>query len=404
MEMTKTRKNALLGVVAMVGLSLAISIHGFTDQPWPGLLTAEVTRGDVELTVLATGTVEAHSLVSVGAQVSGQLKNIAVALGDVVHSGQILAEIDSLPQQNTLRNKEAALAAARAEKLAKSATFEQAQAAVKRQNEMVRGEATSREAHEAAVAAAKIAAAGIAVVDAQIEQAKIAVDTARLDLGYTKIVSPIDGVVVAVVTKAGQTVNANQEAPTIVKVARLDRMIVKVAISEADVARVKPGQRVTFSTLGDPDWSYPAELLAIEPAPESLASDSDSTATSSGSSSSSEAIYYMGVLDVPNSDGVLRIAMTTQVTIILAEAKDALLIPSAALGERDGTGRYKVRVATAGSIDEYRVSIGLNNNVQAEVLDGLREGQRVVIGEAGGAVETTSSSARQHPGPPPGMF
>lgn len=388
----------------MVGLILAISIHGFTDQPWPGLLTAEVTRGDLELSVLATGTVEAHSLVSVGAQVSGQLKDIAVALGDVVRSGQILAEIDSLPQQNTLRIKEAALAAVRAEKLVKSATFEQAQAVAKRQTEMLRGEATSREDLEAAVAALKIAGAEIAVLEAQIEQAKIAVDTARLDLGYTKITSPIDGVVVAVVTKEGQTVNANQEAPTIVKIARLDRMIIKVAISEADVVRVKPGQRVTFSILGDPDWSYSTELQAIEPAPESLASESESTASSSALSSSSEAIYYLGVLDVPNNDGVLRIAMTTQVTIILAETKDALLIPAAALGDRDSTGRYKVRVATAGSIDEYRVSIGLNNNVQAEVLDGLREGQRVVIGEAAGASETSSSSARPHPGPPPGMF
>lgn len=209
----------MLCAVAGVGLILAISIHGVGSQHRPGLLTAKVTRGDLEKSLLATGTVEAHSLVSVGAQVSGQLKSIAVKVGDAVCSGQLLAEIDSLSQQTTLRTREAALAEVRAEKMAKMATFELALAVVQRQTEMLRDEASSLEDPQAAVAALKIASAEIAVLEAQIEQAKLAVDTARLGLGYTKIVSPIDGVVVAVVAKEGQIVNASQETPTIVKVA-----------------------------------------------------------------------------------------------------------------------------------------------------------------------------------------
>jgi macrolide-specific efflux system membrane fusion protein len=224
-----------------------------------------------------------------------------------------------------------------------------------------------------------------------------------LDLGYTKISSPIDGVVVAIVTKEGQTVNANQSAPTIIKVARLDRMTIKVEISEADVVRVKPGQRVYFTILGEPDSQYPAVLKSIEPAPESI-KDDDSSTSSSSSSSTSVAIYYMGVLEVPNDDGKLRISMTTQVNIVLAEAQNALVIPSAALGDKNKEGRYLVRVENGPEqTDEQWVKIGLNNNVQAEVLEGLREGQRVVIGKQTGAVAPTSTTTGRR-GPPPGMM
>ena len=367
-------------------------------------MTAQVSRGAIETTVLASGTVESDNLVSVGAQVSGQLKSLKVELGDTVKAGQLVAEIDSLPQQNTLRTKTAALAAVRAQKQAKEASLALAELNFKRQTQMLKGDAAAREDVETAEANLKVLRAEIAALEAQIEQAKIAVDTAQLDLGYTKISSPIDGVVVAIVTKEGQTVNANQSAPTIIKVARLDRMTIKVEISEADVVRVKPGQNVYFTILGEPDNRYPAVLKSIEPAPESIASESSSgSSASASSSSSSTAIFYMGILDVPNPDGKLRISMTTQVNIILAEAKDVLVIPSAALGDKGKDGFYAVRVEAApGKLEEQRIKIGLNNNVQAEVVEGLREGQRVVIGEqmAGGA----AASSSQRPARMPRMF
>ncbi len=368
-------------------------------------MTATVSRGNIETTVLASGTVESNNLVSVGAQVSGQIKSLKVELGDTVKAGQLVAEIDSLPQQNTLRNKNAALAVARAQKQAKEASLRQAELAYTRQTQMLRGDAASRADFESAEATLNVTKAEIAALDAQIEQAKIAVDTARLDLGYTKISSPIDGVVVAIVAKEGQTVNANQSTPTLIKVARLDRMTIKVEISEADVVRVKPGQRVYFTILGEPDHQYPTHLQSIEPAPESIATES-TTSSSSSSSSSSAAIYYMGNLDVPNAEGKLRISMTTQVNIVLEEAQNVLVIPAAALGNKGKDGRYSVRVVTAPDKQEQqRVRIGLNNNVQAEVLEGLSEGQQVVIGEqsATAAVQKSASTRPRH-GPMPGML
>ncbi len=376
----------------------------FRSEQLPIAMTAPVSRGDVERTVLANGTVESNNLVSVGAQVSGQLKALKVALGDTVKAGQLVAEIDSLPQQNTLRNKTAALAAVRAQKLAKEASLRQAELAYKRQMQMLQGDAASRADFENAEATLSVTKAEIATLDAQIEQAKIAVDTAQLELGYTKIYTPIDGVVVAIVTKEGQTVNANQSAPTIIKVARLDRMTIKVEISEADVVRVKPSQRVYFTILGEPDNRYPAELGSIEPAPDSISKDSSASNATSTTSSSSTAIYYLGILDVPNIEGKLRISMTTQVNIVLAEAKNVLVVPAAALGQKNKEGRYSVRVETAaGKMEEQWVRIGLNNNVQAEILEGLQEGQRVVIGE-----QTSGTSAQpaspQRRNPMPRMF
>jgi len=395
-----SRRRYFLLTVTVAIVAIAGSYWYFRGDKRPAYLTAPVSRGDIETTVLASGTVESNNLVSVGAQVSGQLKVLKVALCDTVKAGQLVAEIDSLPQQNTLRNKTAALAAIRAQKQAKEASFRQAELAYKRQLQMLQGEAASRADFENAEAVLQVTKAEITTLDAQIEQAKIAVDTAQLDLGYTKINSPIDGVVVAIVTKEGQTVNANQSAPTIIKVARLDRMTIKVEISEADVVRVKPGQRVYFTILGEPDNRYPAELVAIEPAPESIAKET----ASSTATTASTAIYYMGILDVPNTDGKLRISMTTQVNIVLAEAKNTLMVPAAALGNKSKEGRYAVRVENAsGTVEEQQVQIGLNNNVQAEVLAGLSEGQKVVIGEqlAGAAGQAATPQRRT---PMPRMF
>ncbi|MGE4559234.1 MAG: efflux RND transporter periplasmic adaptor subunit [Desulfobulbus sp.] len=403
----KSRRHWLL-TVALLALAAAGSTWYFLsgNEP-PGTMTAPVTRGNIESTVLASGEIEADNLVSVGAQVSGQLKSLKVELGDTVKVGQLVAEIDSLPQQNTLRTKKAALEAIQAEKKAKEASLALAELTYNRQKKMLKGDAASREDFETAEANLRVLRADIESLNAQIEQAHIAVDTAQIDLGYTKITSPIDGVVVAIVTKEGQTVNANQTAPTIIKVANLARVTVKVEISEADVVKVKPGQRVYFTILGEPDNQIPAILQSIEPAPESIATESSSgtSSLSSSTSSSSTAIYYMGVLDVPNPDGKLRISMTTQVNIVLAEARNVLLIPSAALGTKNPEGRYLVRVAEGPEqTSDQWVKVGLNNNVQAEVLEGLNEGQRVVIGDKTATASAPSTAGLRRRRPPPGML
>lgn len=375
---------------SLIAVFLLLVVFGvraafFSAPPPPTFAVAEVTRAHLEDSVLASGTIDAVERVSVGAQATGQLKSLKVALGDRVKKGQLVAEIDDMTQQNELRNAEAALQTRRAERAAKVAMLKQAELAFRRQRQMLAADASSREAYESAEATLGVTRAEIASLDAQIAQAEIQVDTTRVNLGYTRIVSPIDGMVVAVVTKEGQTVNAIQSAPTIIKVAQVDTMTIKAQISEADVTRVKPGLPVYFTILGEPDQRYTAQLRAVEPAPDSVQKD-DATSSLTGSTSGSSttaAVYYNGLFDVPNPDEKLRISMTAQVFIVLGEAKDAVVVPSSALGKRGEDGRYAVRVVLKDNKTETRqVRIGMNNNVQAQVLEGLEVGERVVSADA----------------------
>jgi len=293
-----------------------------------------------------------------------------------------------------------------AQRRAKRATLQQAEEALKRQKQLVGQDAGSRQDYEDALATRDVTLAGIEALDAQIEQARISVSTAKVNLGYTKITAPMDGVVVAIITKEGQTVNASQSAPTIIKLAQLDIMTVEAEISEADVVRVKPGQKVYFTILGEPDHRYEATLRAVKPAPESITSDTSSgssgssTTSSSSSSSSSSAVYYNGLFDVPNPDGKLRISMTAQCTIVLAEAKNAVCIPATTLGNKDEQGRYLVRVLSKDGLplDRY-LAVGINDGNKAQIIEGIAPGESVVIGE----VKATSGESQENQGhrPPP---
>ncbi|EGB13304.1 efflux transporter, RND family, MFP subunit [Pseudodesulfovibrio mercurii] len=381
-------------VLVLVGLGVGVKLYFFPASAPMQYLTSPVTRGDVQETVLATGTLTAFKQVSVGAQASGQVNSLKVELGDAVKEGDLIAEIDAQSQENALRIAEADLEKIKAERAAKVATLQQAQSEYTRQQKMLKSKATSRQDYEDAQATLAETRADIASLDAQIVAAAIDVDTARVDLGYTKITAPMDGVVVAVVTKEGQTVNAAQSTPTIVKLAQLDTMTVESEVSEADVVHVKPGQKVYFTILGEPDNKYEATLRSIEPAPSSILTDDDGTTTSS----SDEAIYYNALFDVANPDHKLRISMTAEVTIVLDEARNVLLIPESALGDKDKQGHYSVRVLTQDNRAEVRgVRTGLSDSVNIQVLDGLTEGDLVILGEADADTVVSQSSRRHGP-------
>jgi len=389
----------LVAVAAgLVVMALIVKAVWFSPPAPPQVTSAAVERGDLEVSVLATGTINAYKLVSVGARATGEVKRLAVALGDKVKEGQLIAEIDALTQQNALRDAQASLRSAEALLGARQATLVQAELAAKRQRELAAGDAGARADLEAAEATLNTARADVESQRAMVAQARINVDTAQLNLGYARVLAPMDGTVVAIVTEQGQTVNAAQTAPTIIKLARLDTMTIKARISEADVPRVKPGMPVHFSLLGEPDRRIQATLRAVEPGDTTLADSSATTSTSSATSGTASAIYYNGIFDVPNPDGTLRINMTAQATIVLAQAKAALTIPVAALGAREGSGgdRHKVRVLGAdGRIEDRVVRVGLNNRVRAQVLDGLKEGERVVTAEA--APPGAASDGRRPP-------
>jgi membrane fusion protein, macrolide-specific efflux system len=348
-------------------------------------LTAIARVAHIEDTVLASGTIEPSHLVSVGAQASGRIVALHVTLGDHVAKGALVAEIDPSTQKNARENAQAVLDQERAQRASRVAALKQAELAFKRAQTTVAQEATSQADYETAEAIYNGLKADLAALDAQIRQAVIAVDTARVNLSYTRVSAPIDGTVIAIVTPEGQTVNAVQTAPTIVKLADLSTMTVKAQISEADVTRVHVGQKVYFTILGSPDRRYEATLRAVEPAPESMATDTSATpgggAAAGGTVSS--AVYYDGLLDVANPDLALRPAMTAEVHIVLAEAGGALVIPASALGEPQADGRRWVRVVnTDGRVETRGVLVGINNRVEAQVRSGISAGERVIVSDA----------------------
>ena len=434
----------MAAVIAIVLIAAGWYFLKPKEQP-PQYITAEVTQGDIESSVLATGILEATKMVSVGAQVSGQVRQMYVELGDQVKQGQLIARIDSVRQENDLKTAEASIKNQMAQLAVRQANLAKVEAEYNRQKAMYAQDATSRSELESAFASYKTAQADITAINAQIEQSRLTLATAKEDLGYTQIVAPMDGTIVAIVTEEGQTVNANQSAPTIVKLAKLDTMTIKAEISEADVMKVEEGQTVYFTTLGNNEKKIYAKLRQVEPAPNSINTDSNT----SGSSSSS-AVYYNALFDVPNEDGKLRIDMTAQVYIVLDEAKNVLTIPAAAIqssnrparANRDegsrGEGsrseanpaarpetestqgnrpaaerparlnlsdaeialieqgkaqRAMVRVLQAdGTAKPTPVLIGLNNRATAQVLKGLKRGDQVVIADGS---DTSNDAAKR---------
>lgn len=347
--------------------------------------TIAVARGNVEQTVLASGALEARSVTSVGAEVSGRIQTLAVKLGDVVDKGALIAEIDSVDQQNAVKSAEASLANMQAQLSARQADLKTAQAALERADKLKAQSLLSAADQLTAEANLASAEAAIASLEAQISQSELAVDAARLNLERTRITAPVGGTVVAVPVTEGQSVNAAQSAPTIVKIADLDTMLIKAQISEADITRVAPGQSATFTILGDPNTRIDATLLSVEPAPDAI------TTADTGLSGSDNAVYYNGIFSVPNPGHRLRIAMTAQVTIVINAARNVLTLPASALGSADRRGVYHVGVydEATGKVRPAEVKVGLTDNITSEITEGLAEGDKVV----GGATVRNAASA-----------
>lgn len=390
---SRTARNLVIAVIIILAAGWMAQAYLFPSEAKTSYVTAKPRIGNLADTVLASGTITASKLVSVGAQVSGQIKALHVDLGDEIKEGDLIAEIDPSTQQNDLRDAEAALANIKAQLAAKQAELKQAELDYARQKNMRALDASPQEDFESAEATLNVTKSEIAALNAQIDQAKIAVDTAEIDLGYTKILAPMDGTVVALPVKEGQTVNAAQSTPTIIKLAQLDTMTVEAEISEADVIRVREGQPVSFTILGDPDTQYESTLRAIEPAPTGIEDDDDNT--------DDEAVYYNGLFDIANPDHRLRVWMTAEVTITLNEVENALIVPSAALSGPNKDGQYTVRVLDdEGAPVEKPVTVGMNTNINAQIISGISENDDIVIGATSGAV-ATSQSIRRGPG---GMF
>jgi macrolide-specific efflux system membrane fusion protein len=375
-------------------------------------------RGDLEDTVTATGTLQPKDFVDVGTQVSGQLKKLLVEVGAVVKAGQLLAEIDPSVYQSKVDGDRAQLLNQHAQLADREAQLALARLQFTRQKNLDRENATTTEALQSAEATQQSALAQADAIRAQIKQTESTLRGDEANLGYTKIYAPIAGTVVSQAAKQGQTLNANQQAPIVMRIANLATMTVQAQVSEADVPKLHLGMDVYFTTLGGNTRRYYGKLRQIPPTPTVV----------------NNVVLYDALFDVENPNQALMTQMTAQVFFVASSAKDAVLVPLAALrpvaaegrargprvsgagaGEGKGAarsggaeqapgagaarkgggerasgidprsqyanGRALVSVVGAdGKVADREVKVGVMNRVSAQIVSGLEPGEKVVIG------------------------
>ena len=375
----KKRFFILLGLAVAAGA--AYYFFSSNNKQETTYLTESVTRGNVEKTVVASGSVESVNEVDVGAQVSGKITKLYVKLGQEIKKGEMIADIDSTTQINTLNTKNAALVSYQAQLKAKKTAYDVALSSYNRLSKLYTQKATSFDSLNTAKSTLDNAKAEMEAIEANIKQAEIEVNTAETNVGYTKITAPMDGTVISVPVAEGQTVNANQTTPTIVTIADLSKMKIKPEISEGDITKVKAGQEVSFTILSDSQTVYHSVINSVDPA-NTTTSDSSSTSssTSSSSSSTTSAIYYYANVLIDNPDRTLRIGMTTENNIKIANAKDVLLVSNMAIQKRDGKSFVNV-LNNKNQPEQREVETGVQNDFQTEIKSGLTEGEKVIVSQ-----------------------
>ena len=373
MKLVKSRKKVVFLLLAAAA-AIGVCYRYFQVEEEISYITQPVKRQSVQKVVNATGEVHAVDLVTVGAQTTGQIEKLYVDVGQKVKKGDMIAEIDSTTQQNEvdinkvrLKSYEAQLRAAKTSLAIAEKQYERMQT-LKKQN------AASEEDLENAKDVYETALSKVAEVEASLKETEISLSTAETNLGYTKITAPLDGTIVSVPVKEGQTVNSAMDTPTIVQIADLSRMEILMEISEGDVSHVQAGNKVRYYTLADMDNVKETTLKSIDPG---LTQLTDGQYTDTEVVESSEAIYYYGRLEVPNEDGHLRIGMTTQNVIYVESAENVLTVPSVAI-RSDADGKY-VEVLTPAGAERRAVETGVSDDLNVEIKSGVRNGEEVIL-------------------------
>jgi membrane fusion protein, macrolide-specific efflux system len=387
-SLRKTRKK-LIGILAVA----AIAAGGWY---WYGAAAQKqqqefarpvaVTRGTIEEVVTAQGKLEAKQYVDVGTQVSGQLKKIHVEIGDPVSKGQLLAEIDPRVYQAQVEAGEARLNSLRAQLNEQRAQAVLAEQNLKRNQNLIAVNAVSRQALQETESQAAVAKAQVDAFVAQIQETESNLKASRTNLSYTKIYAPMAGTVTTLPTKEGQTLNANQSAPTIMQIANLDIMTVRAQVAEADVNRLRENMPGYFTTLGDSERRWQGKVRQIQPSPQIV----------------NDVVLYDVLIDVNNEGRRLMTGMTTQVFFILGKAENAVIVPAEVLTrpapkEDNEKGKaYRISVASGENGREQRtIHVGLQTRTQAEVTAGLEEGERIYLNRPAGAPNRTAGAQQQ---------
>src|ERR1041384_6255412 len=389
----RARRKTTLG--ALVILVIGAGCYWYTaaaQRPQrDSLRPIAVTRANIEEVVTAQGKLEPKQYVDVGTQVSGQLKKIHVDSGDTVRKGQLLAEIDPRVYQAQVEAGEAKLNSLLGQLNQQKAEAVLADQNLQRNQNLIAANAVSKQALQETESQAAVAKAQVDSIIAQIQETDSNLKASKTNLGFTKIYAPIAGTVTTLPTKEGQTLNANQTAPTIMQVANLDVMTVRAQVAEADVSRLKENMPAYFTTLGNSDHRWQGTVRQIQPSPEIV----------------NDVVLYDVLIDVKNEGRQLMTGMTTQVFFIFGKADNAVVVPAEALTRRaakednDKGKAYRVTVTKGDSREQRIIHVGLQTRTQAEVTDGLQAGEQILVNRpAGNANPNNQQAGNSRPNAP----
>ena len=348
----KKRSWTIVGILAVIGLAVlaGFAFLGKSRGKEPEPATARVVRRDMSSGVIATGIIKpmVGAEVKVGSRVSGVVKRLRAQIGDKVAAGQIIAELDDAELQAKLNQNLAALEKAKAD-------LEYSKINVERLRSLNEREFISVQELDQAENSLKVAEAGVALARANV-------DLARVQLEYAKIYAPVPGVIASISTQEGETVAASFAAPTFVNIIDLDRLEVQAYVDETDIGRIREGLEAFFTVDTYPDTDFRGRVTAIHP--KAVIQDN--------------VVNYIVTVEITDAQGrTLRPEMTANVTVFLEVRKGALAVPAAAVS-RDGSDR-SVMVLENGRRERRSVKVGRRDGGYLEILEGLTEGETVVI-------------------------
>ncbi|MBO9621378.1 MAG: efflux RND transporter periplasmic adaptor subunit [Sphingomonas sp.] len=428
----------IIGVVALLALLLLsrVLFGGATATQYS---TEEVERGNLTVTVSATGKLAPTNQVEVGSELSGLVETVTVDVNDRVVKGQPLAVLDTSRLDDQIAQSQAALDANQAQVGQAQATVAESRAQLARLEEVSRlsgGRVPAKVEMEQARAAAQRAVASLRAAQANVVSARAALSSAQTQRFKAVIRSPVNGVVLARQVEPGQTVAASFNTPTLFVIAEdLSAMELQVAIDEADVGSVKDGQLASFTVDAFPGETFPATITRVD-----LGSNlsAQSSTASSTATTANQVVSYAAILSVSNADQKLRPGMTATAEIITQSKPNVLLVPNAALrfrpaangeaangqggggiagalvprGRRGNQGAQKTATVARGATQQVyvlddgqpkpvAVTTGDTNGTVTEITGGdLKPGMKVITGQlaAGGTQRGTGSGQRRQRG------
>lgn len=349
--------------------------------------TQKIENGDIMESITASGTINPLSTVSVGSQASGRIAEIYVDYNSVVKKGQLLALIDQENAKATVQQREAALEIAKAQVDVEENNIKYYKKALNRISKLNASKYSTEKDLEAAERDYDNAVAQLALEQAQVKQAQASLNSAQTELSYTEIKAPVDGIVISKAVEVGQTVAASFETPELFSVAEdLTKMQIEASVVEADIAKVKEGQKVRFTVDSYADDYFYGTVTQVR---------NEATTTSN-------VVTYTVVIGIDNSDMKLKPGMTANVEIITAEEKGVMLVPNQALrfyiDDSDNAKRYKDRgvwIIKNGHPERVTVKIGVSDDDNTQILEStLKIGDEVIVSKELSAADTQKMKFR----------